>query len=587
MEKITKYLNDNMSIVIVVAVVVLAIVLFVLFNYRKRKYNEYMSVIGDLDKQKVRVIYTPVELELSKLNKVVKNKDLLVILNDWNEQWDEIKAQKIGHISDKIFLIEDNVEKKKFKNVDKDIEECRTMIVELKAEAEQLHKDIIELSSIEDRVRAKVTALKADFRNVKKIFVDNEALLYYMKDELDEKLNQTVENIHNLDRVVSANEYTEAETIIVKINEEVSILRILVDRLPDLVMIIKQYIPRKIVTFEGMYKKCIDNKIYLKHLLFEDKIADVSKMIDVIVEKMKKLSFEDVEAEIDAISVYTENLFTTLEDESNNFYIFNDNYVELEEVIDDAILYVNELEIEVEKVKALYDLKDFDEDELIEFKESVEAIKVEFNELHQVPELNETYFDLLTIIDKLKVKTMELVDRIENSTTTIMSLRADEQRAREQIVEIQYLVDQSRKMMKDAKLPVVPADYRVYVADAKDGIKYIGDELDNVPIIVDDLNQRVDTSLELAYKLYNNTKKIIKESMLCEVAIIYGNRYRSNISSVDNAITKAEEFYYEGEYHDALNTVVNALEKTEPGIYSQLKKFFEKGEMINEKSLSR
>lgn len=109
MEKITKYLNDNMSIVIVVAVVVLAIVLFVLFNYRKRKYNEYMSVIGDLDKQKVRVIYTPVELELSKLNKVVKNKDLLVILNDWNEQWDEIKAQKIGHISDKIFLIEDNV----------------------------------------------------------------------------------------------------------------------------------------------------------------------------------------------------------------------------------------------------------------------------------------------------------------------------------------------------------------------------------------------------------------------------------------------------------------------------------------------
>lgn len=582
MDTITNFFSENIVVVISVFALLIAILILVYLNYKKRKYKEYIEIISDLDKQKVRVVYTPVELELSKLNKVVKNKDLLVILNEWNEHWNEIKNDKISTISDKIFAIEDNAERKKFKGLDKDIEECKEMIAALKKEATVLHKDIIELSSIEDKIREKVTHLKSNFRNVKKTFVDNEAMLYYMKEELDEKLNETVDHIHELDRIVSANEYAEAEETIIKIEEEVKILKVLVEQLPDLIMIVKQYIPRKIVTFESMYKKCLDNEIYLEHLLFEDKVTDVSNMIDLIIEKMRKLSFEDIEAEIDAINIYTDNLYQTLENESNNFYIFNDKYTEIKEVIEDAVNYVNELAVEIEKVKALYDLKDFDESEVIEFKELISDVNNKFSEIAQFPNVGETYYDLIEVINILMKETGNVVERIESSTSKIMNLRADEQRAREQMVEIQYLVDQSRKMMREAKLPIVPGNYRVYVADAKDGIKYISDELDKVPIVVDDLNQRVDTSLELAYKLYNNTKKIIKESMLSEVAIIYGNRYRSNVSNVDKEISKAEELYYRGEYHDALNTVVNILEKTEPGIYSQLKKFFEKGEMVNE-----
>ncbi len=587
MEKIADFVKENNIVIVLVAILIVAGAVAIFLNYRKRKYKEYISVIEDLDKQKVRVIYTPVELELSKLNKVVKNKDLLVILGDWNDHWNKIKNEKVGHISDKLFSIEDAVERKKFSGIDKDIESCKKMIVELKEEALKLHKDIIELSSIEDKIRERVTNLKSEFRNIKKTFVDNEALLYYMKDELDEKFNQTIDHIHELDKVVSANEYTQADEEVDKISDEIKVLKLLVEKLPDLIVIVKQYIPRKVVTFESMYKKCLDSDIYLEHLLFEDKIAEVSNMIDVIVEKMKKLSFEDVEAEIDAINIYTDNLYQTLESESNNYYIFIDKYNELNEVIEDATSYVNSLEKEIEKVKALYELKDFEETEIDEYKNLVAMIREDFDLIPKIPSIEQTYFGLISQVNELLNKTTVVVEKIETSTSKIMSLRADEQRAREQIVEIQYLVDQSRKMIKDAKLPVVPANYRVYVADAKDGIKFIVDELDKVPIIVDDLNQRVDTSLELAYKLYNNTKKIIKESMLCEVAIIYGNRYRSNISSVDKEITKAESLYYAGDYHDALNTVVNILEKTEPGIYSQLKKFFEKGEKINEESLSR
>ncbi len=582
MDKILLFIKENTLIIVLVAALLIAVELFVYLNYRKRKYNEYMEIVTDLDKQKVRVIYTPIELELSKLNKVVKNVELLVILNEWNEKWKKIKTEEVGKISDEIFSIEDSVENKRFKDLDRRVEECKKHINDLKEEANKLHTEIIELSSIEDKIREKVTNLKAEFRNVKKTFVDNEALLYYVKEELEEKLNQIVEHIHQLDKTVSANEYREAEEMIESIIQEIDVLRVLVEKLPDLVMIVKQYIPRKIVAFEGMYKKCLDNEVYLDHLTFETKVKEVYEMIEVIVEKMRKLSFEDVEAEIEAINLYTDNLYQTLENETNNFYIFNDKYKELSDVIEDSLSYVTALEIEMEKVKSLYEINDFDEDETAKYRELVNKIAEEFKLLAQIPKEEETFFELIEELNTLKVKAAAVVENIEESTSKIMSLRADEQRAREQIVEIQYLVDQSRKMMKKAKLPVVPGNYRVYVADAKDGIKYICDELDNVPIVVETLNKRVDTSLELAYKLYDHTKKIIKESMLSEVAIIYGNRYRSSIPVVDKEIDKAEQLYYKGSYHEALNVVVNILEKTEPGIYAQLKKYFEKGEQINE-----
>lgn len=582
MEKITGLLKENMILFVIGVIAILAIVVFVYLQYRKRKYNDYIAKTTDLDKKKVRVIYTPVELELSKLNKVVKNVDLLGTLNEWNEKWDEIKKDGVGKVSDKIFNIEDKIERNRFKGLDHEIAECNKMIDDLKQQAEDLHKEIVELSSVEDRIRERVTTLKAQFRNVKKTFFDNEAVLYYMKEELDERLNLVVNHIHDLDKTVGANEYTQAEVEIEEITKQVEVLKVLVERLPDMIMIVKQYIPRKIVTFEGMYKKNIDNGVYLDHLKLEEKTSDVSNMIETIIEKMKKLSFEDVEAEIEGISEYTENLFKTLEDETNNFYIFSEKYGSLKDAVNDTVNYVNELEVEVEKVKALYELADLDESEINEFKNLVNSLSDEFKALHTTPDEKSTYFDLLEKLNSISERAIILNDKIENSTSKIMNLRADEQRAREQIVEIQYLVDQSRKMMKKAKLPVVPSNYRVYVADAKDGITFIIDELNKAPIDVDALNKRVDTSLELAYKLYDHTKKIIKESMLSEVAIIYGNRYRSNISVVDKEITKAEELYYRGDYHDSLNTVVNVLEKTEPGIYSQLKKFFEKGEMINE-----
>ena len=101
-------------------------------------------------------------------------------------------------------------------------------------------------------------------------------------------------------------------------------------------------------------------------------------------------------------------------------------------------------------------------------------------------------------------------------------------------------------------------------------IKEIIRELDKKPITVDVLNTRVDTARDLVLKLYNTTKEMMKTAMFAEMAIVYGNRYRSSVNDLDKFLTYAEKLFNQGEYQRSLEISINSLNKVESGIYEKL-----------------
>lgn len=587
MDKLIEFFNNKFAIIIIIILIVILVVFIILFNIREKKYNKYIKKVNELDKEKVRIVHTSIDAELSKLNKVIKDKVLMIVLSEWTEQWHDMKSVNVREISDILLKTESKIEKKRFKGIEDELKLCEVIIEDFRIDTNNLHSEINALVRKEDDIRNKTTKLKMDIREVKQQYVEKEAVLNYMQVELDDKLNDMTLKITDLENIIAVNNYDLANDTIEDIAADVKVFKVLVEKLPDLIIIIKQIIPRKISSLESIYNKCIDKGIYLKHLDFEGKISSVKVMSDEIVAKMKKLNFSDIEAEIDALVEFSDNIQEILEGESKNFYIFQDNVSELNDIINDVADYVTVLKTEIEKVKVLYELNDFDEESYNVFEGKIEQIIKTYDNLTLEPKVGEYYFELNEHVVNLINRTKTVIEEVRDGTEKVLRLRADEQRAREQIVEIQYLVDQSRKLMRNSKIPVVPSEYRTYVADAKDGILYIVDELEKTPIVVETLNIRVDTSLELAYKLYNNTKIIIKEAMLAEVSIMYGNRYRSSFSNVSKDLNIAEKLFFDGKYHDCLNTVVNVLEKTEPGIYAQLKKYFERGGFEDEAHISR
>ncbi len=74
------------------------------------------------------------------------------------------------------------------------------------------------------------------------------------------------------------------------------------------------------------------------------------------------------------------------------------------------------------------------------------------------------------------------------------------------------------------------------------------------------LNTRVDTARDLVLKLFNTTNEMLKTAQLAEMAIVYGNRYRTISKDIDKGLENAEMLYLKGSYKEALDLSISSIE---------------------------
>ena len=68
---------------------------------------------------------------------------------------------------------------------------------------------------------------------------------------------------------------------------------------------------------------------------------------------------------------------------------------------------------------------------------------------------------------------------------------------------------------------------------------------------------------------------MIRLSKLTEMAIVYGNRYRSAYKEVDMGLTDSQKKFYQGKYKEALDIAIKAISVIEDDIESKLMKLNE------------
>ena len=232
---------------------------------------------------------------------------------------------------------------------------------------------------------------------------------------------------------------------------------------------------------------------------------------------------------------------------------------------------LEEIFTQLEDIKKVYNLSPKD----IELLNEVYASLKELNNDYQVlisHTGNNTfpYSKLTKEMENLVLRLSTIEDHLDNSLDAIGSMKEDEVRARQQLDEIRFILKDSKSKLRDYNLPVIPKLYYIELNEASAAIKEIVKELNKKPITISVLNTRVDTARDLVLKLYNTTKEMLKTAMFAEMAIVYGNRYRSNIEELDKNLTYSEILFYKGEYQKSLELTINALNRVEPGIYDKL-----------------
>ena len=100
------------SSIVIGCIIFLAIILYVVANM-KRKY--YKKILKDLEVQRNLVASTPISLELSKVEPIIKNDKMEEKYNKWQEKFLYIKEKRLTLIDDMFLDLDAFIDKKDYK----------------------------------------------------------------------------------------------------------------------------------------------------------------------------------------------------------------------------------------------------------------------------------------------------------------------------------------------------------------------------------------------------------------------------------------------------------------------------------------
>ena len=467
------------------------------------------------------------------------------------------------------------VESKEYKKLRPKLANIELRIYKLREKTNRLLNEIKEITLSEEKNRERIVKLKSDYRLIKSDYDKDTDSYGIVKDAIELQFESIEKRFQEFEVAMEKKDYDEINYIVKGIDEMVEHMRYVIKEVPAILIMCNELIPNKIKDISDIYQNMTKEKYQLDYLNVDYNITETNKKISDILDRIKVLNLEDVVFELKTIISYFDSLYTDFEEEKIAKAKFDDNLKSFDYKINRSSKVIEVLLKEVEDLESNYDLSSSDIERLKIIDKEVKSLTTSYNDLcdcnrnHSFP-----YSKLSKELDYLIIKLSKIDESLDYDLKTIGSMKEDEARAREQLDSIKDLVKKARNRIRLYNIPVIPDNYYIEIKDANEAIKEINKELNKKPINIDTLNIRVDTARDLAFKVFNTTNDLIKNVMMAEETIVYGNRYRSVKEQVNSGLNRAEELFFNGSYVKALEIAMNSIDYVEPGIHNKILEAF-------------
>lgn len=557
-----------LGIVYLILAIILVVVVLVLINKHDKK--KLQGILTNLELDKNLIISANILTELNKVGSLINNKNLEIKYNNWKERYKQIKEVDMPSLENKLNDLEALIRDKKYKDFFKDSSKLELEIYYIKSKSDFLLDEIREITLSESKNREIVTKLKKDYRDI---------YLKYNNSPSDyEGINNTIElQFENIDKLFNAfelamenNDYSEASKIVKALTDNIGNIGIIIDEASSIILMGKKLIPDKIEDVKKIYDRMIKEGYLLDYLNIDYNISEAEKKLADIFDRLKVLNVNDSIIELKTILDYFDGLYGDFdkEVEAKKNYDSLSRKIAIKNKKLSAI--IKNIISKIEDIKFSYDLLDEDVKVIDDLNLTIKGLQNDYDIIiENFRNKSFSYSQLYKELELINNRVSVTEEKVEQTVKFLSSLKDDEIRAREQLDEIKNILESSKEKMESFKLPIIPKDYYVELSEANDALDNMIDELNKKPISIRVLNLRVDTARDLVLKLHKNTSETIKNASLAESTIVYSNRFRYN-NKINNALNRAEDYFYEGRYSEALELAIKAVSDVNPNIYNEV-----------------
>jgi len=551
-----------------VTILIIVVVLLIIGRKTKKKYR---NQINELEREKNLIISASILSELNKVEALVNNEDLRKQYENWQRRFNQIKDEDIPKITDAINEVQLNFDESDYKALKVSLIKAEMDLNYLKTKADYLLDEIREITLSEEKNRDKITKLKAEYRAIVGTYNDNEKEYEKVKVPIELQFENVDKLFSSFEIAMDQNAYTEVGKIVKAIDTIISNLKVVVDETRTICQYGETLIPKKIDDISSIAKKMTQDGYNLEYLNIDYNIEEANKKIQDIFQRLNVLDVEDSIFELKTMLDYFDSLYSDFDKERVSKRLFDDYSRSILIKSSKLEKINNELYKKIGELKYSYDLTDEDIAIIQEIKDELIDIRTAYEKTINIYR-NKTlaYSKLGREMEIINTKLLTTEEKLSVTLRNLGSLKDDELRAREQLDEIREILFQSKEKTKTIKLPLIPKNYYIELSEATEAIGEMVNELEKRPISIKTLNTRVDTARDLVLKVYNTINETTKTAKMAEMAIVYGNRYRTVNKDVDFGLIKAENAFYKGNYKNSLEQAISAINVVEPGIYKKL-----------------
>ena len=558
-------------------VIALIIVIVILHLVRKAELRYYRNKVKNLEIERNVIASTPVLLELSKVEPIIKNDKMEEKYNKWQEKFEDIKTRRLTVIDDMLIDLDIYVDKRDYKNCGYRIASTEIEIYKVREAAEHLLDEIKDITLSEEKYRAIVTKLKAKYRSLTKEYQDHKELYDFMQEAIELQLENIEKRFLDFEKVMEENEYSEVVNICKALDTMIEHMDIIISEMPDILLMSQKIIPNRMNEVANTYKEMVQDGYVLDYLNIDYNILESKKNIEKIMDKVKILNLEGAMFDLKTMLEYYDSLFVDFEKERLSRKVYEENVSSFYTKLDKTNLLVQDVYNQLDDIKKMYDLSDEDVSIIDEVNKTLVVINDDYHKMIAKDDSKSTPYSVLNDeVENLTNRLTIMEDDFDKALKSLGNMYDDELRAREQLEEIEDFLKTCKDEIRSYKLPVITDNYYVQLREANDAIVEVIRELEKKPIVIKVLNTRVDTARDLVLKLYNTTMNMVKTARMAEMVIVYGNRYRSSISEVDKELGDAEKMFYKGNYKEALDISIKATSRVDEKIYRKLMGVYEK-----------
>ncbi len=568
-------MKSKTILITVILLLIITLIIIIVLSKRKRS-KRLKNLIEQLDREKNIIETAPIPSELSKLETIIKNDKIEEKYNNWMERFDLIRTENIDKINDMIIDL-DITGGMKYNQYIKKIAQVEIELAKAKELTDTLLDEIKEITLSEEKYRSIITKLKTRYRELSNSFDTHKKEYGDIAEIIELQFENIEKRFQDFESAMEKNEYNEVVHIVKAIDSMIDHMGIVITEVPDLVLLTTKLIPKRIEQINTTYDEMTGRDYPLEYLQIPYNIEQTNKNVSNIIDRIKVLNLEDCMFELKTMLEYLDSLFVDFENEKLARKKFEEDAPLFERKLEKINKMVSDIYNQLDEIKSLYDLKDEDVTIIDEVNTSLIDINKDYKkEIKNLKKRTIPYTQVVKDIEVFSNRLKSVDEELDVALKSLGNMYEDEQRAREQLDEIQELLKQSKIKIRAFKLPIVTNDYFVQLSEANDAILEIIKELERKPIVIKTLNTRVDTARDLVLKLYNTTNETTKLARMSEMSIVYGNRFRSSYDNIDQGLNQAEILFYKGNYRRSLEVSIRVIEAVEPNFGKKLDNFYKK-----------